>query len=174
MQEVRNFACYFSKYLGKDEKAQAARELIPGRWWGKVNKQNISWANMKELELPQRMRIHCQRIVRKIRQKKADAAKHFTVMRELGLVRLSGPDKGQPIFSQFFLACGKGRKKTLLGDALRQSFEIDGKRLGSVKFPSAIKFAAVKLTGKSAVSTGKRILEYAGDRFREDLENCPF
>ena len=174
MQEVRDFAGYFAKYLGKDEKAQAARDPIPGRWWGKVNKQNIPWAEMKELELPLRMRIHCQRITRKIRQKKADAAKHFCVMRELGLLRLTGPEKGQPIFSQFFLTCGRGRKESNTGNCLRKIFEIEGKRLGRVRFPAAIKFAAVKLTGKSAVSTGKRILAYAGDRFRDDLERYPF
>ncbi len=52
MQEVGDFAGYFAKYLGKNEEAQAARDPIPGRWWGKVNKQNIPWAEMKELELP--------------------------------------------------------------------------------------------------------------------------
>ncbi len=174
MQEIRDFAGYFAKYLGKDEKAQVARDPIPGRWWGKVNKQNIPWAEMKELELPPRMRIHCQRIARKIRQKKADDAKHLCAMRELGLVRLSGPDKGQAIFSRFFLTCGQGRKGTDFGNSLRKIFEVEGKSLGTVKFPAAIKFAAVKLTGKSAVSTGKRILEYARDRYLEELERCPF
>ena len=174
MQEVRDFAGYFAKYLGKDEQAEVAREPIPGRWWGNVNKQNIPWAEMKELELPVRMRIHCQRIARKIRQKKADAAKHFCVMRELGLVRLTGPGKGQPIFSQFFLTCGRARKGTDFGNNLRAMLGIEAKGLGRVQFPTAIKFAAVKLTGKSAVSTGKRILEYASDRFRDDLETCPF
>jgi hypothetical protein len=174
MQEIRNFAGYFAKYLGKDEKAQAAREPIPGRWWGKVNNQNVPWAEMREQELPLRMRIHCQRIARKIRQKKADAAKHQSIMREMGLVRLSGPDKGQPIYSQFFLTCGQGRKGTDSGNMLRKIFEIESKSLGRVRFPAAIKFSAVKLTGKSAVSTGKRILEYARDRYRDDLENCPF
>jgi hypothetical protein len=174
MQEVRDFAGYFAKYLGKDEKAQAARDPIPGRWWGKVNKQNIPWAEMKELELPLRMRIHCQRIARKIRQNKADSAKHFCIMRELGLVRMSGPNKGQPIFSQFFLTCGQGRKGTDFGSSIRKIFEIEGKSLGRVRFPAPIKFSAVKLTGKSAVSTGKQILEFARDRYIAELETCPF
>jgi hypothetical protein len=174
MQEIRNFAGYFAKYLGKDEKAQAARDPIPGRWWGKVNKPNIPWAEMKEQELPLRMRIHCQRIARKIRQKKADAAKHLGIMRELDLLRLSGPNKGQPCFSQFFLACGKGRKGTAAGNTFRTIFDLEGQSFGPVRFPAAIKFAAVKLTGKSAVSTGKRILEYARDRYRDELETCPF
>ncbi len=120
------------------------------------------------------MRIYCQRLARKVRQKKADAAKHFCIMRELDLIRHSGPDKGQPIFSQFFLTCGKGRKGTFFGDSLRQMFELEGKCLGPVRFPAAIKFSAVKLTGKTAVSTGKRILEYARDRYLADLETCPF
>lgn len=174
MQEIRDFAGYFAKYLGKNEKAQAALDPIPGRWWGKVNKQNIPWAEMKELDLPLRMRIHCQRIARKLRQKKADAAKFHSIMRELDLVRLSGPDKGQPIFSQFLLTCGQGRKGTTAGNNLRMFFAMEGKRFGRVRFPAAIKFSAVKLTGKSAVATGKRILEYARDRYRHDLENCPF
>lgn len=174
MQEVRDFAGYFAKYLGKDEKAQAAREPIPGRWWGKVNGQKIPWAEMKEQEMPLRMRIHCQRIARKIRQKKADAAKHFCIMQELGLVSLSGPEKGQPIFSQFYLTCGQGRKGTDFGRKLRKIFKIEGKCLGPVRFPAAIKFSAVRLTGKSAISTAKRILEYAAHRYRNDLENCPF
>ncbi len=174
MQEVCDFAGYFSKYLGKEEKAEVARDPIPGRWWGKVNKQNIPWAEMKELELPERMRIHCQRIARKIRQKNADAAKFRNIMRALDLVRLTGPNKGQAIFSQFFLTCGQGRKGTTFGNSLRKMFEIEGKRLGRVRFPAALKFSAVKLTGKSAVTSGKRILEYARDRFRDDLETCPF
>ena len=37
MQAIHDFA----KCLGKDEKSQAAPERIPGRYWGKVNKQNI-------------------------------------------------------------------------------------------------------------------------------------
>lgn len=52
MQEIRDFAGYFSEYLGKDEKAQAAREPIPSRWWGKVNKQNIPWAEMRDWNCP--------------------------------------------------------------------------------------------------------------------------
>jgi hypothetical protein len=174
MQEVRDFAGYFAKYLGKDEKAEVARDPIPGRWWGKVNKQNIPWAEMKELELPLRMRIHCQRIARKIRQKKADAARYLCAMRKMDLVRLSGPNKGQPIISQFFLTCGRARKGTEIGNSLRIMFGIESKGLGRVRFPAPIKFAAVKLTGKSAVSTAKRILEYARDRYSEDLENYPF
>jgi hypothetical protein len=174
MQEVRDFAGYFAKYLGKDEKAQAARDPIPGRWWGKVNKQNIPWAEMKELELPLRMRIHCQRIARKIRQKKANDAKFLCIMRELDLLRLSGPNKGQPCFSQFFLTCGQGRKGTDTGNRFREIFGIEGQSFGPVRFPAPFKFAAVKLTGKSAVSTGKRILEYARDRYRNELETCPF
>ena len=58
--------------------------------------------------------------------------------------------------------------------AVREMFETEGKCLGPVRFPAPVKFAAVKLTGKSAVTTGKRILEYAGDRFRDDLERHPF
>ena len=134
---------------------------------------NIPWAEMKELELPARMRIHCQRIARKIRQKKADAAKPFCAMRESGLVRLSDPDKGQPSFSPFFLTCGKGRKGTEFGNLLRQIFEIEGQQLGRARFHAAMKFSAVKLTGKSAVLTSKRILEHARDRYRDDLESCP-
>jgi hypothetical protein len=174
MQEVRDFAGYFAKYLGKDEAAQVARDPIPGRWWGKVNKQNIPWAEMKELELPDRMRIHCQRIARRIRQKKADAALHLSIMRESDLVRLSGPNKGQPIVSQFALTCGHARKGTSFGGMIRGIAAFSGKRFGRVRFPAAIKFSAVKLTGKSAVSTGKRILEYARDRFSVDLELIPF
>lgn len=174
MQEVRDFAGYFSKYLGKEEKAEVAREPIPGRWWGKVNKENIPWAEMKELELPERMRIHCQRIARKLRQKNADDAKFRSIMRQAGLVRLSGPDKGQPIASQFALTCGRARKGTSFGDTLRDCTAYIGKRLGRVQFPELVKFSSVKLTGKCAVSTGKRILEYARDRFLHDLETCPF
>jgi hypothetical protein len=51
---------------------------------------------------------------------------------------------------------------------------VEPKGLARVRFPAAIKFSSVKLTWKNAVSTGKRILEYAGGRFREDLVNRPF
>ena len=107
MQEVRDFAGYFAKYLGKYEKAQAARDPIPGRWWGKVNKKNIPWAELREIELPLRMRIHCQRIARKIRQKKAGAAKHLCIMRELDLVRRSGPNKGLALLKSYGTASGR-------------------------------------------------------------------
>ena len=174
MQEIRNFAGYFAKYLGKNEQAQAARDPIPGRWWGKVNNQNIPWAEMIEQELPLRMRIHAQRIARKIRQKKANAAKFLCIMREADLVRLSGPDKGQPIVSQFALTCGHARKGTTFGDLVRGIATFTGKSFGPVRFPAPIKFAAVKLTGKGAAITGERILEYARDRYRVDRENRPF
>jgi hypothetical protein len=101
-------------------------------------------------------------------------SKHLCVMRELGLVRLSGTDKGQPIFSQFFLTCGRARRGTDFGDNLRQMFGVEPKGLARVRFPAAIKFSSVKLTGKNAVSTGKRILGYAGGRFHKDLVNRPF
>lgn len=95
-------------------------------------------------------------------------------MRRLGLVQLSGPEKEKSIFSQFYLTCGKGCKKTDWGDTLRKMFEIEDRTLGPVRFPYAIKYSAIKLAGKSAVSTGKRILEYARDRYRDDLESMPF
>jgi hypothetical protein len=174
MQEVRDFAGYFAKYLGKDEQAQAARDPIPGRWWGKVNKQNIPWAEKKELELPPRMRIHCQRIARKIRQKNADAAKFLRIMREANLVHLIGSNKGQPIASQFELTCGRARKGTSIGAMFRTIAASLGKRLGRATLHPTAKFSSVKLTGKGAVATGKRILEYARDRHLTDLELMPF
>lgn len=174
MQEVRNFAGYFAKYLGKEEQAQASRDPIPGRWWGKVNSKNIPWAEKKELELPPRMRIHCQRIARKIRQKRANAAKFLRIMREADLLRLTGKDKGQPAVSEFALTLGFVRKGTRLGDLFRESVAYVGKRLGKEHLHPSTKYSSVKLTGEGAVTTGKRILEYAAERYKEELENCPF
>jgi len=169
-QEVRNMAGYFAKYLDKDAKAVLVGEPIPGRWWGKINSDSIPFAEKSVLvDPPARFRVICHRIVRKLRQKKANAAKHAAIQRKMGLVHPSGPNKGKPFYSEFDLACGPRRH------ILRPEIEhFTGLSLGPYRFPGPVKTSAVILTGEHAPATAKRILAYAGQAFRDYLEANPF
>jgi len=169
-QEVRNMANYFAKYLGKDDKAVLIGDPIPGRWWGKINSDSIPFAEKSVLiDPPARFRVICHRIVRKLRQKKANAAKHAAIQRKMGFVHPSGPSKGKPFYSQFDLECGPRRH------VLRPEIEhFSGSRLGPYHFPGLLKTSAVILTGEHAPATAKRILSYAGQAFRDYLEANPF
>ena len=169
-QEIRDFAGYFSKYLGKDAEAQLAEEPIPGRWWGIVNRKCIPWAELAEVELPRRVRLHAQRVARKIRQKRADAAKHRADMKVIDAVHHLGDNMGKPIISQFQLSCGRGALTWLV----RATAKMKGVRLGKCKFPAAMQFSAVKFIGKDAPQMVGRILLYAYGRACEDKETMPF
>ncbi len=171
MQAVRNFAGYFSKYLGKDEASPIAAEPIPGQWWGCICRTRIPWADMREIALPVRMRIHMQRIARKVRQKRADAAKHAAVCRKSGL---SWAESGVPLASQFDLTCGRHRKGTELGDCYRAVAAKQGLRFGRYAFPPSLKYSTVRLIGEHVPELARRISEYAVSRFRHELANTPF
>jgi len=169
-QEVRNMAGYFSKYIGKDADAVLVGDPIPGKWWGKVNSDCIPWAEKRVLTgMPRRFRVVCQRIARKLRQVKANAAKHAAIQRKIGMVHPSGPEKGKPYFSEFALQCGPRRQ------GWREDIEFFAKaRLGPYKFPGPLKTGAVCLVGEFAPATAKRILEFARDDLHSYLQSNPF
>lgn len=105
-QEIKDFAGYFAKYLGKDEKAKLTEEPIPGRWWGKVNVACIPFVEETVTELPERVRVLAHRTARKLQQSQAKAGKYKSLMRKAGMVHLIGDSKGQPVVSQFRYMCG--------------------------------------------------------------------
>jgi len=169
-EEVRNMAGYFSKYIGKDDKAVLLGNPIPGRWWGAVNSDCIPWAEKSVLtNLPRRFRVVCHRLARKLRQKRANAAKHAAIQRKIGLVHPSGPNKGKPFFSEFFLQCSPRRK------IMREEIEEFAKtRLGPYKFPGALKTGAIVLVGEFAPAVAKQILTFAESDLRSYSSSNPF
>src|ERR1035437_8207314 len=103
MEKVRgSIASYFAKYVGKD--VEAGVVVIPGRWWGKVNQKALPLAECHQEELPDRVAIYANRIARKLRQKRADEAKHKRTARELQMA----DRKGKPYLSQFGMIRMKG------------------------------------------------------------------
>lgn len=184
-QKVRNMHGYFAKYLGKAEKELVAAEPIPGRWWGAVNRKVIPFAERKELSLPVPVKVYSHRVTRKIRQVKANAAKHAAICRKLGLVT-----DGKPSVSQFELVSGSRWGKcvkqmaahrevyeTITDTATGQLFQVSYKepvRFGKYKFHSQAKYGGIVLLGEQAPATALRILQYAGARAVEQAANCPF
>gem|GEM_PF-2422323 len=99
MEAVRgNIARYFAKYLGMP--LEAVYELIPGRWWGKVNgNKALPVCACSSLTLPSRAAVIAHRLARKLLKKRADEAKHRAVAKTANLIGLDG----QPLISQFGL-----------------------------------------------------------------------
>jgi hypothetical protein len=169
-----NFQSYFAKYLGKAEKMRGSEDSIPGRWWGKFNAAALPLGKLCELALPDRVGVHAQRVARKIRQKRANEARHRAICAKTGLVR-----DGEPLVSQFGLL---GRRGRIYRDAFTLNVgaelleEWGGKvpRFGPYKFPPPLKFSAVRLTGAHVPAMLIRVLEYAGLRAREDASLSPF
>lgn len=193
-----NFHAYFAKYLGKDVDAHAAEFPIPGRWWGKFNSEHIPLGELQELVLPARVALHSQRVCRKIRQARADDAKHRALCRKFDMLK-----DGQPTVSRFaLLECyerlqsaggmvamnadgtgttfrkvlGVGRDPAALAMLLKA--DADGFPLGDlvkgVRFPAAMKFSSVRLTGSHVPAMMKRILQWSGGRALIDREQTPF
>lgn len=169
-QAVRNMAGYFTKYLGKDADAVLEGDPIPGRWWGSINSDCIPFAEKSVLENPPtRFLVVCHRIARKIRQKRADAAKHAAIYRSIKWIHGSGPLEGRPLHSQFYVTCHP-RGRSWIPDVLIHT----GKRLGRYRFPHAIKSGPISLVGEFAPSTAKQILTFASRDLRSYIENHPF
>jgi hypothetical protein len=183
--KVANIHGYFAKYLGKDEADLVADEAIPGRWWGRVNSKAIPFAVCSDLELPPQMAVYSQRIARRIRQKRADAAKHRAQMKKINFVDCDG----NPTISQFGLLIGLQRKTLRESDErglIAHAAVLAGKhhrhsdgysdpvRFGRFALSKRMRFAGVKLVGVDAPALSLRILRYAGERFREWLGNRPF
>lgn len=185
-EEVKNIHGYFAKYLGKDEKDLVAEEPIPGRWWGRINSKAVPFAACSDLELPLPVAVFAQRVARKIRQKRADAAKFNAQMRKINFVN----SEGKPTISQFALWFGRQRKFVTESDErpfIAHAAVIAGRtyrdpevgfsdpvRFGRFPFSKRMRFAGVKLVGVDAPALSLRIMKYAGERFRDHLSNRPF
>lgn len=195
-QAIRgNFHSYFAKYLGKDEMAHAAENPIPGRWWGVFNADRLPLGVMKEIELPERVAVYSHREFVKVRQARANDAKHYAMCRKLKMI-----ENGKPTVSRIaLLECYKRFKRfggwvSIDADVPRIFRKIighdsnaflmlckahaEGIRLKDLvapfKFPRPLRYAAVTLTGNAVPEMAVRILQYAGGRALRDRENCPF
>jgi len=169
-EEVRNMAGYFSKYIGKEAEAVLVGDPIAGRWWGCINKDKIPFSRRLSIPSPPaRFRVICHRVARKLRQKKANAAKHAAICRKAGKVWDSGPNKGDPIYSEFELACGKRRK--IIRDEVLEFFNL---RFAPYSFPNPIKMGKITLVSEFTSTTAKRLLEWAGTEYRAYLDVTPF
>ena len=71
MQLVRDFAGYFSKYLGKDGEAGT----LSGRWWGSFNKSLLPKAARAQVQLQGKATVMIHRLARKYRSEKINAGK---------------------------------------------------------------------------------------------------
>jgi len=169
-QEVRNMAGYFAKYIGKDAEAVLVGDPIPGRWWGSINSDRIPFAEKSVLSNPPvRYLVTCHRLARKLRQKRANAAKHAAICRKLDMLHLSGPHKGKPLYSEFNLACGSRR------ESLREHIRYFAKTSpGPYKFPGPLNTGAIVLVGEFAPSVAKQILQFAASDLREYISMNPF
>jgi len=175
MAEVENIQGYFAKYLGKAEEEMVLDDPVPGGWWGAVNRKAIPWAECSELVLLPKVAVIAQRVARKIRQKRADNAKHRAICKKLGMVDFDG----NPLASQFDLLRGNN---SFMGMAVKYASarhtDSQGKpaplRPGRFKLPDACKYSGVKLVGVDAPALALRIMRYAGERFRHHLETHPF
>lgn len=200
-QKIRgNFHSYFAKYLGKDVEAHCAESPIPGRWWGKFNARHIPFASERSIVLPERVAVHAQRVARKIRQARADNAKHTALCRRFGgmasdgktpgisrqqLQRFyrawleiggeSGIDTDLPnVFRRLRAAGGSGMASGLVMfmNATGEGFRLTN-FLSGYKFPAAMKFSSVRLTGAHVPGMIYEILKYAGARALVDSGQPP-
>lgn len=171
MQKVRGNICgYFAKYLGKDP--QAGHHPIPGRWWGKVNKKALPISSHSELCLPERAAIIAHRITRKLKQKRADAAKHRAISKEIGFTRPSG----ELILSQFdILRLKQGHSEFQHLAAVFLSLpHASGQRWGKATFHKCTKFAKIHLISANSPQTALQIMKHVGQQMKDWKERNPF
>jgi hypothetical protein len=161
---------YFTKYLGKDAEAAILRDPIPGKWWGKFNSRNIPVAEMVVVSVTPQVRVWVNRIIRKVRQKQLNAAKHYQICKDSELLRLIGEDKGKPCVSEFGVQCGKKR------DMYWAIAAVFGNRFGPVKPPKHYRMSecSVSLSGPSAPLAVSTALEYALARESAETSDIPY
>jgi hypothetical protein len=167
-----NIHGYFAKYVGKP--LENVHEEIPGRWWGKVNTKALPVAEKKEIAMPERAAILAHRVARKIAKKRANAAKHYRICKDLGLLDI---DK-KAFLSEFALIAAmhrtlprgeKGRHDEMMFCAKEK-----GKRWGKAKTPKFVRFQKVKLISRHSPDTSIRIMRYTVGALRDWLERHPF
>lgn len=192
-----NFHAYFSKYLGKDDEAHLSDSPIPGRWWGSFNRAHIPYGEYKEIELPERVAVYSHRVARRIRQVRADGAKYRAICRKFGRMDGKNPtvsrlELGQAIqrwessivhvrteadIPAFFAAVRDGRcDSPALGflldlHAAKVSFR---SVVSGFRFPRAMKYSSVTLTGRHVPEMMVRVLQYSGNLAMLHRDSSPF
>jgi hypothetical protein len=164
--KVRNMSRYYAKYLGKDEEAALLRCPIPGRWWGKVNSDCIPFVPSSDQPLGPAASIIAKRIGRKLQQKRANEARHYSICKGLGLV-----ENGKPVISQFGVYVRKVRGKVGIHE---DALAVTGKRFGPCRLPLHLKTASVYFSGPSSPATVQRIIDYALECEFDIFSDIPF
>ncbi len=185
MEKVRrNIARYFAKYLGKPE--ETTFEEIPGRWWGKVNGKALPISACSEMRLPKPAAIIAHRIARKLRQKRADEARHRAICTANGLTN----PKGEPLISQFGLLAMRSRIRNLdhrnldwdcfppgterALDWLYLIPSVKGLRWGKAKRSKFARFSRVKLISGQSPASAIQIMRYVETALKHWIERNPF
>jgi len=178
-----NIAGYFAKYLGKP--LESVSEEIPGRWWGKVNAKALPVSPVAEMPLPVRAAVIAHRHARKIKQKRANEAKHRAIARKAGLMDLDG----QPMVSQFGLMQARNLTRNLdlgqidIGTAPRSLYRaaifltmpaLKGLRWGKAKRQKYGNFSKVRLISTHSPATAIQIMRHVGDALKDWMERNPF
>lgn len=196
-----DFHSYFAKYLGKPEEDHVATSPIPGRWWGSFNSAKIPFAELRQIELPERVAVHSHRVARKIRQVRADNSKHSAICRKFGGMSSDGKTPGvsrqqlERLHREWVAVGGETALDTDLPGVFRRLRAAAGSGLGAgivmftrasaegvrlkdlvsgFRFPSSMKYSAVTLTGRHVPAMMLRVLQYAGDRAKQDQLCTPF
>ena len=78
----QDFALYMAKYLGKDSAQDEV--AISGRWWGMVNKPTLPYGEEHKEELPREVSVQLMRWAKRLRKKRAHAARIKFVSRKWG------------------------------------------------------------------------------------------
>jgi len=173
MEKVRNnFTGYFAKYLGKAP--ENVCEEIPGRWWGKVNAKGLPVSKCSEMLLPDRAIVIAHRVALKIQQKRADAAKHYRMARELGMIDLNG----KPFLTPFDLIAFKGghltQDRLFCGVLMQGVAKLHGKRWGKARKSRFGKFSKIRLISNDSPATALQIMKYVGSALKDWIERNPF
>lgn len=192
-----DFHSYFAKYLGKQDEAHVSEFPIPGRWWGFFNKAYVPFGELREIVLPERVAVHSHRVARRIRQARADDAKYRALCRKFDRMdgkrpkvsrfeleqavqrwnRHAGMLRTEEDVPEFFRRVRGGRSDS---GALGFLLDLHAAKhpfrdlVSGYRFPAAMKYSAVTLTGKHVPEMMVRILHYAGARALRDREVTPF
>lgn len=173
MEKVRgNIAGYFAKYLGKA--LESVCEEIPGHWWGKVNCKALPVAKCFEMPLPTPAAVFAHRLARKLLKKRADAAKHYILARETGMLDLNG----KPYLTPFELIAAKGghlsREDTLLAHIMQYVAKRKGKRWGKSRQRGFGKYSKKSLISNNSPATALQIMRHVGDMLKDWIERNPY
>lgn len=90
-ERVRDFAGYFSKYLGKAEGVVSSDAEKGYRFWGFWNRSALPEVEPLEVVVPLKVAVSAHRMARKKREKNANAGKHRAIVTALQDKGLTSP-----------------------------------------------------------------------------------